>query len=163
MSVGLSEGPSYPGHSPHTNHFFACFSLNDRRRVARTLFKIGLSSLFSCLSLARLFILLLLLMSGNVHPNLCPVFSCSVCAGNVTWRGRSVQCCTCTNWGHLKSSLTSLLDSELLADLTPGASLPDASLLFLEIPHLPALSLPPRTPPAGIPPLLNLAHLTPFC
>ena len=44
IAVGLSEGPIYPGHSPHTNHFFACSPLNDRRRVARSLFKIGLSS-----------------------------------------------------------------------------------------------------------------------
>ena len=107
MAVGLSEGPSYPGHSPHTNHFLPCSPLNDRRRVARSLFKIGLASLFSCFSHARLLILLLLLMSGNVHPNTCPVFPCSVCAGNVTWRGRSVQCCTCSNWVHLKCSLLS--------------------------------------------------------
>ena len=77
--------------------------LNDRTRVARSLFKIGLSFLFSCLFLARLLILLLL-MSGNVHSNPCPVFLCSVCTANVTWRGRSVQCCTCSNWVHLKCS-----------------------------------------------------------
>ena len=46
-------------------------------------------------------------MSGNVHPNPCPVFPCSVCAGNVTWLGRSVQCCTCSNCVHLKCSLSS--------------------------------------------------------
>ena len=46
-------------------------------------------------------------MSGNVHPNPCPVFPCSVYAGNVTWRGRSVQCCICSNWVHLKCSLLS--------------------------------------------------------
>ena len=107
IAVGLSEDPSYPGHSPHTNHFFAVQSLNNRRRVARSLFKIGLFSLFSCLSLARLLILLLLLMSGNVHHNPCSVFLCSVCAGNVTWRGRSVQCCTCSNWVYLKCLLLS--------------------------------------------------------
>ena len=107
MAVGLLEGPSYPGHSPHTNHFFAVQPLNNRRRVARSLFKIGLLFLFSCLSLARLFILLLLLMSGNVHPNPCPVFPYSMCAGNVIWRGRSVQCCTCSNWVHLKCSVLS--------------------------------------------------------
>ena len=89
MAVGLPEGPSYPGHSPHTNPFFAVLPLNDRRRAARSFFKIGLlSSLFSCFSLARLLILLLVLMSGNAHPNPCLVFPCSVCAGNVTWRGR---------------------------------------------------------------------------
>ena len=30
-----------------------------------------------------------------------------MCAGNVTWRDRSVQCCTCFNWVHLKYSLLS--------------------------------------------------------
>ena len=104
VAVGLPEGPRYSGHSPHTKHFSQCSPLKDRRRVARSLFKIGLSSFFSCLSLARLLILLLL-MSGNVHPNPCSVFPCLVCAGNVTWRGRSVQCCTCFNWVHLKCSL----------------------------------------------------------
>ena len=106
MAVGLPEGPSYPGHSPHTNYFLLCSSLNDCRRVARSLFKIGLSSLFSYLSLAYLLIILLLL-SGSVHPNPCPVFPCSLCAGNVTWRGRSVQCCTCSNRVYLKCSLLS--------------------------------------------------------
>ena len=28
-------------------------------------------------------------------------------AGNVTWRGRSVQCCTCSKWVHLKCLLLS--------------------------------------------------------
>ena len=46
-------------------------------------------------------------MSGNVHSNSFPVFPCSVCAGNVTWRGRSEQCCTCSNWVHLKCLLLS--------------------------------------------------------
>ena len=89
MAVGLSEDPSYPGHSPFI--FSLCCPLNDRRRAAHSIFKIGrLFSLFllSCLTLAllRLLILLLLLMSGNVHPNPGPIFPCSVCAGNVTWR-----------------------------------------------------------------------------
>ena len=81
--------------------------MNDRRRVARSLFKIGLSSLYSCLSLARLLILLFLLINGNVYPNPCIVFPYLVCAENVTWRGRLVQCCTCSNWVHLKCSLLS--------------------------------------------------------
>ena len=96
--------PVTPG-TPFTQTIFSpCSPLNDCRRVARSLFKIGLSSLF-CLSLARLLILLLLLMSSNFHPNPCPVFPCLVCAGNVTWRGKSVQCCTCSNWVYLKCSL----------------------------------------------------------
>ena len=42
--------------------------------------------------------------------------------------------------GFIQSAHDSpFLDSELLAALTHGATLPAASLLFLEIPHLPAL------------------------
>ena len=76
--------------------FSLCYPLNDRRRAAHSIFKIGrLFSLFlfSCPSLAllRLLILLLLLMSGNVYPNPGLIFPCSVCAGNVTWRSKSAQ------------------------------------------------------------------------
>ena len=78
--------------------------LENCRRGECSLLKIGLFSLFSFLSLACL---LILLMSSNVHPNPCLVFPCLVCTGNVTWRCRSVQCCTCSNWVHLKCSLLS--------------------------------------------------------
>ena len=44
-------------------------------------------------------------MSGNVHPNPGPVFSCS---GNVTWWGKSVQCCACSKLVHLRCSQLSL-------------------------------------------------------
>ena len=105
MAVGLSEGPSYPRHSPHTNHFFA---VQPPERLQKGSMQPLLNQpAFSCLSLARLLILLLLLMSGNIHPNPCPVYPCSVCTGNVTWRGRSVQCCTCSTWVHLKCLLLS--------------------------------------------------------
>ena len=93
--------------------FSLCCPLNDRRRAAHSFFKIGrLFSLFlfSCPTLARLrlLILLLLLMSGNVHPNPGLIFPCSVCTGNVTWRGKSVQCCACSKWVHLRCSQLSL-------------------------------------------------------
>ena len=81
------------------------------RRAAHSIYKIGrLFSLFlfSCPTLALLRLLILLLMSGNVHPNPGPIFHCSVCAGNVTWRGKSVQCCTCSKWVHLRCSQLSL-------------------------------------------------------
>ena len=89
--------------------FLLCCPLNDRRRAAHCFFKIGrLFSLFlfSCPSLALLCLLifLLLVMSGNVHPNSGPIFPCSVCAGNVPCRGKSVQCCTCSKWVHLRCS-----------------------------------------------------------
>ena len=88
--------------------FSPCCPLNDRKNVSHSFFKIGhLFSPFSYLYLARLclLILLLLLMSGNVHPNPGPIFSCSVCARNVTWRGRSIQCCTCSKWVQLRCLL----------------------------------------------------------
>ena len=110
MAVGLPEGPSYPGHSPS----FFCYAApgmiaegqhtDSSRSIACFLF------LFSCppLALIHLLILLLLLMSGNVYPNPGPIFPCSVCAGNVSCRGKSVQCCTCFKWVHLRCSQLSL-------------------------------------------------------
>ena len=93
--------------------FSLCCPLKYCRRAAHSIYKIGrLFSLFlfSCptLALLRLLILLLLLMSGNVHPNHGPIFPCSVLAGNVTWRGKSVECCTCSKWVHLRCSQLSL-------------------------------------------------------
>ena len=87
--------------------------LNDCRRAAHSIFKIGhLFSLFlfycPSLSLLHLLILLLLLMSGNVHPNPGSIFPCSVCAGNVTWQGKSVQYCACSKWVYLRCSQLSL-------------------------------------------------------
>ena len=61
----------------------------------------------SCLFLASIIILLLFRISGDVYPNPDPVFSCSVCAENVTSRGRLVQCSTCSKWVHLRCSLHS--------------------------------------------------------
>ena len=111
---GLDRNGCWPSRGSQLSRAFPfifslCCPLNDRRRAAHSIYKIGrLFSLFllSCptLSLLRLLILLLLLMSGNVHPNPGPIFSCSVCAGNVTWRGKSVQCCTCSKWVHLRCS-----------------------------------------------------------
>ena len=93
--------------------FLLCYPLNCRRRAAHSFLKINrlfFLSLFSCLSLAclRLLILLLLLINGNVDPNPGPIFPCSVCAGNVTWPGKSVQCCACSKWVHLRCSQLSL-------------------------------------------------------
>ena len=100
MAVGLPEDPSYPGHSRII--FSLCRALNDCRKAAHSFLKIG--HLFA-LARPRLF---LLLMSGNVHLNPGPIFLCSVCAGNVNWRGRSVQYCTCSKWIQLRCSQLSL-------------------------------------------------------
>ena len=106
-----SRGSQLPRALPFI--FSLCYPLNDRRRAAHSIYKIGrLFSLFpfSCptLALLRLLILLLLLMSSNVHPNPGPIFPCSGCAGNVTWWGKSVQCCTCSKWVHLRCLQLSL-------------------------------------------------------
>ena len=96
--------PSSPGTLIIQTIFSLCCPLNDRRRAALIFSKIGrLLFLLFCFSFSRAFILLL--MSGNVHPNAGPVFPSSVCAGQVTWRGRSVQCCTCSKLFHLRCSL----------------------------------------------------------
>ena len=102
-----SRGSQLPQTLPFI--FLLCCPFNDRSRAAYSFLKISRLfslSLFSCPTLARLrlLILLLLLMSGNVHPNPGPIFPCSVCAGNVTWWGKSVQCCTCSKWVHLRCS-----------------------------------------------------------
>ena len=114
-SFGLGQNGCWPSRGSQLPRalpfiFLLCCHLNDRRRAAHSFFKIGrLFSLFlfSCPSLALLR-LLLLLMSGNVQPNPGPIFPCSVCAGNVTWQGKSVQCCACSKWVHRRCSQLSL-------------------------------------------------------
>ena len=118
--------------------FSVCCPLNDCRRAAHSIYKIGrLFSpfLFSCptLALLRLLILLLLLMSGNIHPNPGPIFPCSVCAGNVTWRGKSVQCCTCSNWVHLRCSQLSLSDFRALGSSHSWSCLPCCHTVTLSL------------------------------
>ena len=59
--------------------FSPCCTLNDRRRAALSLFEIGRPSclFLSSLSLARMLIFLLLVISSDVHPNPGPVFPLS--------------------------------------------------------------------------------------
>ena len=122
-----SLGSQLPRALPYI--FSLCCPLNDRRRAAHSIYKIGrLFSLFSLscptLALLRLLILFLLLMSGNVHPNPGPIFPCSVCAGNVTWRGKSVLCCTCSKWVHLRCSQLSLSKFRALGSSHSWSCLP---------------------------------------
>ena len=122
-----SRGSQLPRALPYI--FSLCCPLNDRRRAAHSIYKIGrLFSLFplSCptLALLRLLILLFLMMSGNVHPNPGLIFPCSVCAGNVTWRGKSVQCCTCSKWVHLRYSQLSLSNFRALGGSHSWSCLP---------------------------------------
>ena len=89
--------PVTPGTPLTQTVFLPCCPLNGWRRAVRSFFKMVACLFLSCLFLARLrlFILLLLLMNGSIHPKPGRVLLCSACAGNVTWRGRSVKCCTC--------------------------------------------------------------------
>ena len=75
-------------------------------------------------------------MSGNVHPNPGPIFPCSVCTGNVTWRGKSVQCCACSKWVHLRCSQLSLPQFRAFG-----------SSHSWSCPYAESLWLPLRTPP----------------
>ena len=122
-----SQGSQLPRALPYI--FSLCCPMNDRRRAAHSIYKIShLFSLFplSCptLALLRLLILLLLLMSGNVHPNSGPIFPCPVCAGNVTWQGKSVLCCTCSKWVHLRCSQLSLSKFRALGSSHSWSCLP---------------------------------------
>ena len=122
-----SRGSQLPRALPFI--FSLCSPLNDRKRAAHSFFKIGrLFSffLFSCPSLALLCLLIfiLLLMSDNVHPNPGPIFPCSVYTGNVTWQGKSVQCCTCSKWVHLRCSQLSISKFRALGSSHSWSCLP---------------------------------------
>ena len=116
--------------------------------------------LFSFLFLTR--ILILLLMSGNVHPNLCLVFPSSVCAGNMTWRGWLLQCCTRFKWIHLRCSLLSSRFKTRGSSHSRSCP-PCCDSAFLQVPHLPTLCLVVWAHPACILPLFNLVHLALLC
>ena len=47
---------------------------------------------------------MLLLISGDIHPNPGPIEPCSVCSRRVTWGNRSIQCTNCSLWVHLSCS-----------------------------------------------------------
>ena len=49
-------------------------------------------------------IVMVLLISGEIHPNPGPIDSCSVCYHKVTWGNRSVQCANCFFWVYLSCS-----------------------------------------------------------
>ena len=85
-------------------------------------------------------------MSVNVHPNSGPIFPCSMCAGNVTWRGKSVQCCACSKWVHLRCSQLSLSQFRALGS-SHSWSCPPCQITVT----------PSSDSPTGIPPLCNLA------
>ena len=143
-----SRGFQVPGHSPSFFRYAAPWTTAEGQHTASSK-SVACFLFFFSPALLRLLIILLLLMSSNVHPNPGPMFPCSVCAGNVIWRGKPVQCCTCYKSVHLRCSKLSLSKFRALGS-SHSWSCPPAVTLWL----------PPRTPLTCIPPLCNLA---PFC
>ena len=106
-SKWLLAFPRVPVTSDTLPHFFAMLPPERPQKGSTHLLQnrspvFTFSFLLPLSNLPRLLILLLLLMSGNVYSNPGPIFPCSVCAGNVAWRGKSVQCCTCSKWVYLR-------------------------------------------------------------
>ena len=62
---------------------------------------------------------ILLLISGDIHPNPGPIDPCSVCSRRVTWGNRSIQCTGCSLWVHLSCSGLSPAD---FRKISPGHS-----------------------------------------
>ena len=62
---------------------------------------------------------MLLLISGDIHPNPGPIDSCSVCSRRVTWGNRAVQCTNYSLWVHLPCSGLSPAD---FCKISPGHS-----------------------------------------
>ena len=129
-------------------------------------------SIFFCTSLLRpsfhpkplhylshspvILISMLLLISGDIHPNPGPIDPCSVCSRRVTWRNRSIQCTNCSLWVHLSCFGLAPADFRKISPghswtcpMYPSSSqpLPSLSILYLhpflylhpltlQIPHL---------------------------
>ena len=64
-------------------------------------------------------ILMLLLISGDIHPNPGPIDPCFVCSHRLTWGNRSVQYTNCSLWVHLSCSGLSPAD---FRKICPGHS-----------------------------------------
>ena len=62
---------------------------------------------------------MLLLISGDIHPNPGSIDPCSVCSRRVTWGNRSIQCTNCSLWVHLSCSGLSPAD---FRKISPGHS-----------------------------------------
>ena len=97
-------------------------------------------------------IFMLLLISGDIHPNPGPIDPCSVCSRRVTWGNRSVQCTNCSLWVHLPCSGLSPTDFRKISPghswtcpMCPSSSQPLPSLSHLILYLYPSLYLHPLT------------------
>ena len=110
----------------------------------------------------RLIIFLLLPTSSNVYLCSDRIFSLSVCASNVTCKGRSVQCCTCSTWLHLGYTFFLPLSLTFSPSSTSGAVHPATSRPLLGLPSPATLSHFLRGSPAFILPLFTTIHSKPL-
>ena len=151
-SKWLLAFPRVPGTTGTPLHFFAVLPPGRPRGGGGQLSASSGSAayflFFFSPALLGLLILLLLLMGGGIHPSPGPIFPCSVCAGDVAWRGRAGRCSAAlapglSVWGCSQLSLSRF--GALGGSRSWGCSLAVA------------LWLPPRTPPTCVPPLCSMA------
>ena len=122
----------------------------DRPPISSTFFPTTLLSLFFhpkpplYLSYSPLLLILILLISSDIHRNPGPIDPCSVCSRRVTWGNRSVQCTNCFLWVHLSCSGLSPAD---FRKISPGHS--------WTCPMCPSSSQPSLSHPNPIPPSTN--------
>ena len=139
MAVGLPERLKHPRLCPH-QIFFAILPYGQL-----ALFVISVVCLFffcSPASLSRSFsclFILLLLKRGNVHLNAGPIFPCSMCAGNVTWRRQVSAMLRLILMGTFRVHLPNNLAPS--PAVTHGVAIPAAFQLLLRIPNPPTLRL----------------------
>ena len=94
---------------------------------------------------------MLLLISGDIHPNPGPIDPCSVCSRRVTWGNRSIQCTGCSLWVHLSCSGLSPAD---FRKISPGHS--------WTCPMCPSSSQPPSPSHTPIPYPHSFLYLHPL-
>ena len=97
-----------------------------------------------------LLILVLLLISGDIHPNPGPIDPCSVCSRRVTWGNRLVKCTNCSLGVHLSCSGLSPADFRKISPGLVQCAHPLLNPLLLS--HILTLYLHPQTLPNPHPP-----------
>ena len=109
---------------------------------------------------------MLLLISGDIHPNPGPIDPCSVCSRRVTWGNRSIQCTNCSLWVHLSCSGLSPADFRKISPghswtcpMCPSSSQPLPSLSHSN-PISSSFSVSPSSHTPNPPPPLTNNHKT---
>ena len=109
---------------------------------------------------------ILLLISGDIHPNPGPIDPCSVFSRRVTWGNRSIQCTNCSLWVHLSCSGLSPADFRKISPghswtcpMCPSSSQPLPSLSHSN-PISSSFSVSPSSHTPNAPPPLTNNHKT---